>query len=72
MAILVWLSLELRVSVLRERKGENVSGGEVVIIYRDCWRASKINIQDKLTSFEFLCTRVDVKPSSIIVCTVYR
>ena len=63
---------ESDVSFEGKTKGENVRGGGVAIIYRDCWRASKINIQDKLTSFEFLCTRVDVKPTSIIVCTVYR
>ena len=59
---------ESDVSFEGKTKGENVLGGGVAIIYRDCWRASKINIQDKLTSFEFLCTRVDVRPTSIIVC----
>ena len=63
---------ESDVSFEGKTKGENVRGGGVAIIYRDCWRASKINIQNKLTSFEFLCTRVDMKPTSIIVCTVYR
>ena len=74
MATLVWpvSRAESEVSSEGKTKGENVRGGGVAIIYRDCWRASKINIQDKLTSFEFLCTRVDVKPTSIIVCTVYR
>ena len=63
---------ESDVSFEGKTKSENVRGGGVVMIHRDCWRVSKINIQDKLTSFEFLCTRVDVKSSSIIVCTVYR
>ena len=40
---------ESDVSFEGKTKGENVCGGGVALIYRDCWRASKINIQDKLT-----------------------
>ena len=51
----------------------NVRGGGVAIMHRDCWKSSRIKPQHiKCTSFEFVCARVDVKPTSVVACNIYR
>ena len=50
----------------------DVRGGGVAIMHRDCWKSSRIRPQHKCTSFEVVCARVDVKPTSVVVCNIYR
>ena len=50
----------------------DVRGGGVAIMHRDCWKSSRIKPQHKCTSFEVVCARVDVKPTSVVVCNIYR
>ena len=44
-----------------------VRGGGVAVIHKDCWKSRRVNFQLELRSFEFVCTRIDVKPTSIIL-----
>ena len=44
----------------------DVRGGGVAVIYKDCWKSRRVNFQLELRSFEFLCVRIDVKPTSIL------
>ena len=42
------------------------------MIHTDCWKSRRVNFQLELRSFEFLCARIDVKPTSILVVIIYR
>ena len=50
----------------------DVRGGGAAVIHEDGWKSSRVNFQLELKSFEFLCARIDVKLTSILVVTVYR
>ena len=50
----------------------DVRSGGVAVIHKDCWKPRRVNFQLELRSFEFLCARIDVKPTSILVVTIYR
>ena len=50
----------------------DVRSGGVAVIYKDCWKSRRVNFQLELRSFEFLCARIDVKPTNILVVTIYR
>ena len=47
-------------------------GGGVAVINKYCWKSRRVNFQLELRSFELLYARIDVKPISILVVTIYR
>ena len=57
---------------IKGKTATDVRGGGVAVIHKDCWKSRRVNFQLELRSFEFLCARIDVKPASILVVTIYR
>ena len=52
----------------------DVRGGGVAVIHKDCWKSRRVNFQLELRSFEFLCARIDVKPTrhKLMYCYIIR
>ena len=57
---------------IKGKMATDVRGGGVAVIHKDCWKSRRVNFQLELRSFEFLCARIEVKPTSILVVTIYR
>ena len=53
---------------IKGKMATDVRGGGVAVIHKD----RRVNFQLELRSFEFLCARIDAKPISILVVTIYR
>ena len=57
---------------IKGKMATDVRGGGAAVIHKDCWKSRMVNFPLKLRSFEFLCVRIDVKPTSILVVNIYR
>ena len=51
---------------IKGKMATDVRGGGVAVIHKDCWKSRRVNFQLELRSFEFLCARIDVNPTSIL------